>query len=93
MMLDYLLQIVVLISCAAVLLVIEPSLNQITRVTNRRVRASLRLIAVGAVLTSASAIPGLMQTPWPGVAALSAGVALMLYSSRRRDVRYGRKAQ
>lgn len=93
MILDYLLQIVVLVSCAAVLLVIEPSLNQITRVTHRRVRASLRLIAVGAVLTSAAAIPGLMPTPWPGVAALSAGVALMLYSSRRNEIRDGQKAR
>lgn len=84
---DFLLHLIVLASCGAVLVVVEPALNRVTRQTRLCIRLSLLLIAAGAVLTAAAVIPGAMPTPWPGAAALSFGVALLLHTSRRRKVR------
>lgn len=86
-MIDALLQVIVLISCVAVLVVVEPALNRVTLRTRRCIRLSLLLIGSGAVLTAAAAIPGAMPSPWPGTAALCFGIALMLFTSRRRKIR------
>lgn len=86
-MIDHFLQVIVLASCVAVLVVVEPALNRVTLRTRRCIRLSLLLIGAGAVLTAAAAIPGAFPSPWPGAAALSFGVALMLFTSRRRKIR------
>lgn len=86
-MIDTILQAIVLTSCGAVLAVVEPALNRVTLRTRRCIRISLLLIGAGAVLTGAAVIPGALTTPWPGAAALSFGIALMLFTSRRRKVR------
>ena len=71
----------------AVLVIVEPALNRVTLRTRRCIRFSLLLIGSGAVLTAAAVIPGAMPSPWPGAASLSFGIALMLFTSRRRKVR------
>lgn len=86
-MIDALLQVIVLISCVAVLVVVEPALNRVTLRTRRCIRVALLLIGAGAVLTAAAIIPGALPTPWPGAAALASGIALMLFTSRRRKLR------
>lgn len=86
-MIDALLQVIVLISCVAVLVVVEPALNRVTLRTRRCIRVALLLIGAGAVLTAAAVIPGALPTPWPGAAALASGIALMLFTSRRRKLR------
>ena len=86
-MIDAILQVIVLISCVAVLVVVEPALNRVTLRTRRCIRVALLLIGAGAVLTAAAVIPGALPTPWPGAAALASGIALMLFTSRRRKLR------
>ena len=84
---DIVLHAIVLASCLAILAVVEPALNRATRQTRLCIRLSLFLLAAGAVLTAAAVIPGVIPTPWPGAAALASGIALMLFTSRRRKLR------
>lgn len=86
-MIEIIMQGIVLISCLVLLAVVEPALNRVTLRTRRCIRVALLLIGAGAVLTAAAVIPGALPTPWPGAAALASGIALMLFTSRRRKLR------
>ena len=85
--LNSVLQVITFLSCIAVIVITEPALNRVTLATPRCTRLSLLLICGGAVLLAAAILPGAMPTPWPGAAALVAGTALMLFTSRRWRVK------
>ena len=85
---DAIFQTVALMSSSALIFITEPALNRCTGATRLCARFALLLICAGAVLVAAAAIPGAFPSPWPGAAALSSGVALMLYTTRRRRMRH-----
>ncbi len=79
-----------LVACVMVVIVTEPALNRChVKRTSRCIRVSLLLICAGALLIAASIIPDVLPSPWPGAAALSSGIALLLFSTRRRRVFHG----
>lgn len=86
MSLDNLAQLITLGACIIVIIICEPALNRCTINTRRCVRLSLLLICAGAVLIAGAIIPGVLPSPWPGSAALASGVALMLFTTRRRRI-------
>lgn len=84
-LLDTLAQGVALVACLALILIAEPRLNRVTvKHTPLAIRLALLLICAGALLGVFSALP-VLPTPWPAVAAMASGVALLMAFSRRRS--------
>ena len=79
-------KIITFAACLALIAIVEPALNRCTRATRMPIFCALFLIVAGAVLLSASLIPGVEISPWGGTSALSTGAALILYKSQRRSV-------
>ena len=73
-------------ACVTLVTITEPALNRCTRNTRPAIFCALFLIVAGAVLLSASLIPGVEISPWGGTSALSTGAALILYKCQRRSV-------
>ena len=77
---------VALVACLALVLIAEPRLNRATvRHTPLEIRLALLLICAGALLGVFAAVPDVLPTPWPAVAAIASGVALLMGFSRRRS--------
>jgi hypothetical protein len=86
MTLDAIAQLITVLGCGVVIAVAEPALNKITRRTRRGIRLGYLLICAGAVLLASAALIENL-TPWTGPASLSAGIALLLFASHRRQIR------